>query len=317
MPAAMRESFTVACGACDYVLEVGGGGGSNDRDAAWHLRSLVFAASGDRGGLTERAVLGVFQRLVGRPATEWERGDLAQRARFFEKVHAELDRALTSGRLSVRQRRALFIATPVERTEVESPRAREETTEFIDVFVLAAEVKLIGDTPLIEHEVRVIDPDNGAVVAEAVTDEKGIVRVEVPAAKTYRIEIVDRELAWHGDIAPEAPQSVLRCELVDAFGTCVAHRDVVATTDDGEMTLTTDEAGRIEVPMPLGHVQLQVGDDIFDAHALLPSDQTVYQFVVSSPEEDDGPADDPANRLHRVDTRFDPDADDDSLEEVA
>jgi hypothetical protein len=170
----------------------------------------------------------------------------------------------------------------------------EPEPEPRDVFVLAAEVILVGGTPLIEHPVRVIDPDTLAVVADGLrTDAYGVVRTEVPENKTYRIEIVDRDLEDDAPPLARPAHALLLCQFVDQTGDPLAGRDVVLE----DLTLVTDENGFIEASVHLGHYELEIEGQTFHAHAVLEDDRAVYRFVVTVDHE---PADDPENRLHRL-----------------
>ncbi len=64
-----------------------------------------------------------------------------------------------------------------------------------DVHVIAVEVKTIGGTLLVNHPVRIIDPDTREPIGDTVmTDDKGVLRKVVPEKKTYWIEILGEEL---------------------------------------------------------------------------------------------------------------------------
>lgn len=157
-----------------------------------------------------------------------------------------------------------------------------------ETYWMVAQVKLLGDVPAMEHEVRIIDPDTGETVGEPVmTDEKGVVRVEVPQNKAYLFELADSEPELD-ELAPEQhvdeEHAVLRCRFVRASGEPLADAEINAKLGDMEMVLTTDEEGRIDSPAHLGTYELSYGEQIFHAHALPTSDleheDAVYQFVV-------------------------------------
>ena len=213
-----------------------------------------------------------------------------------------LKHAADTGALVVRRRNARPVIMQVDDTEDVLGPGPEEAPEP-DVYVLAAEVKLIGDTPLIRHAVRVLDPDTGDVVADGLTtDENGIVRTEVPAKKTYRIEIVDRDPDLHVLPTLATKHPVLRCAFVDLAGSPVPDLDVTVKDLDGQAAdYTTDEDGMLEVPAPLGLHEVVVGDDSYWVHTLLHSDgdDDAYEIVVSSKLEDGGDGIDPDDRLTR------------------
>jgi hypothetical protein len=224
---------------------------------------------------------------------------------------ATLDELCRAVAAAVRSERVLAFRTArptsIERAVKIEPLGWEDMpSEEIDVYVLAAEVTLIGGTPLIRHRVRILDAETGEVVVDSLmTDGHGIVRAEVPKQKDYRIEIVDLDCALsHPPHVEESGAGVLRCHFVDEGGAPFAHQTIAAKQGDDELELHTDEDGLIEVPAPLGHYVLKVGDQTFDAHALLigdlERDEHLYRFVVAG-VADDSPADQPQNRMERFD----------------
>ena len=173
-----------------------------------------------------------------------------------------------------------------------------------DKYVIAAEVKAIGDDPLMLHKVRILDPETGAQIGgDLMTDEKGVVRAEVPENKEYRIEIVEEEPEGAPEpVPPEIEPALLRCEFVHLSGEPLAEVEVVATYGDHEIQLVTDARGRIDVPAHLGYYELKVEDETFEAHAIAlqdaESEESFYRFVVGtgeSAEESEGH--DPEERL--------------------
>ncbi|MGZ6141927.1 MAG: hypothetical protein ACXWLM_01255 [Myxococcales bacterium] len=155
-----------------------------------------------------------------------------------------------------------------------------------DVHILAAEVKSTGGTPLVNHDVAIVDPDSGDEVAKAKTDEKGHVRVEVPESKTYRIRILDGD-AMGADLAfePDDKGAALVCHFLDQGGAPIANEKVEATTaGHDKVVLTTDENGRVEMPAMLAAYELKIKDETFQAHALPFADkvkeENLYRFVV-------------------------------------
>ena len=157
-----------------------------------------------------------------------------------------------------------------------------------DTYVVAAEVKTIGDTKLPDHPVRILDPDTGKAVVEGVkTDKEGVVRVQVPEKKDYRIEIVDVPLKID-EPPPPVPHptpAILVCEFEDETGKPIAHEPVeLHSGDTGGGTAETDEHGRLHAPSDLGPVKLKLRDQEMVAHALPIADSedaaNLYRFVV-------------------------------------
>lgn len=168
-----------------------------------------------------------------------------------------------------------------------------------EYYWLVTQVKLLGDVPAIEHEVRLIDPDTGEVVGEPVmTDDQGVLRVEVPQNKAYHIQLVDSEPEAES-MTPEQhvdeEHAILRCQFVHSSGEPLAEAEIHAKLGEDEMVLTTDEEGRIEGPAHLGTYELTWGEQVFHAHALpaeyAEKEEGVFHFVV---EEEAGGEDEPA-----------------------
>jgi hypothetical protein len=144
-------------------------------------------------------------------------------------------------------------------------------------------VRGIGDTPLVRHRVRVLDPDNGEAIGDWLeTDDEGLLQTEVPDDRTYRIEIEDRDPA-EGEapgIDPERSGGMLVCVFTDASGAPIANE----TVDAGEMKLQTDANGRLEAGAGLGPYELKVRGKTFNAHGLPAEDaekeENIYRFVV-------------------------------------
>jgi hypothetical protein len=153
-----------------------------------------------------------------------------------------------------------------------------------DRHVIATVVKGIGDTPLVRHRVRVVDPETGEPVTEWLeTDDGGVLRTEVPEERAWRIEIEDRPAADDEDgpeIDPGREGGIVVCVFTDRSGAPLAGERVEA----GEVALLTDEGGRLEAAASLGPCELKVRGKTFLAHALPASDaekeENVYRFVV-------------------------------------
>jgi hypothetical protein len=167
---------------------------------------------------------------------------------------------------------------------------------------LVAQVKLLGDVPAIEHEVKIIDPDTGETVGEPVmTDDQGVLRVEVPQNKTYHFALTDSEPEFES-MSPEMhaddDHAVLRCQFVHASGEPLKEAEIHAKLGEDEMVLTTDEEGRIEQPAHLGDYELSYGERVFHAHSLptadLEHEHAVYHFVVEDTGETEPAGEEPS-----------------------
>ncbi len=288
-----------------------------------------------RSAAAEPATLMGFRR-----ALEAEGGDAIRLT--DEEVLVKVARLLNAGRwhLShrmVRDRRfppglANRRADPIEPAQ----RVRRAVEEQ-ETFVLAVEVKTIGGTLLLNHPVRVIDPDSGEVVVDEIeTDSAGVVRTRVPEEKTYRVEILDEE--WEHaavGLGDDDAHTLLACRFVDEHGAPVADEVVECESGDHTFEVATDADGRIESPAAPGHYRLRLRGATCDAHTLLRTDCYVtgedgaaqadgdddgepvhYHFVVpataSGAEDDDPDADE--HRLTRDFHGFDGD---ELLENVA
>lgn len=163
-----------------------------------------------------------------------------------------------------------------------------------EIYFISAAVKLIGDVPAVNHEVRLIDPDTGEAVGDILeTDDEGVLRAEVPENKAYHIELVDSEPELES-ASPEQfvddEHAVLRCQFVHASGEPLTEAEIHAKLGETEMVLTTDEDGRIETPAHLGDYELSYGEQVFHAHSLpsseLDHEYAVYHFVVEESESE-------------------------------
>jgi hypothetical protein len=155
-----------------------------------------------------------------------------------------------------------------------------------EVHVIALQLSAIGDTPLIHHPVRVLDPDTGEAVAEATTDEEGVLRVQVPADKNYRIELVDDDADHPAPPRPaEDEAATLLCLFVDAQGNPLANEAIEASIDDERFELHTDTEGKLESPARLAEYELKARGQVFTAHALpleVAKPEHTYRFVVAA-----------------------------------
>jgi hypothetical protein len=156
-----------------------------------------------------------------------------------------------------------------------------------EIYVVAAELKQIGETLLPDHPVRIVDPDSGEQVGkDLVTDDKGVVRAEVPENKPYRIEIVDDSIepAPAKEFHPDLPMAVLACLFLDATGKPLANEPLEVTSNGDAHPMETDEHGRIHADAPLGPCELKMRKQTFVAHALPAADAgkdaNLYRFVV-------------------------------------
>lgn len=311
----MRRVWSLVAGTGRIDLELSGHPAAIDDSARAETRHVIGQIAhafrfGDRDA--RRVVLEICATLGAGSLPSQATHGIDAGSAGLERFTDLLGRAADAGTLVVRrrdvQRVLVHIEAPLE--DALGPEAVDEREP--DVYVLAAEVKLIGDTPLIKHPVRVLDPDTGEVVASGVTDENGIVRTDVPANKTYRIEIVDRDPDLHVLPPLKTKHPVLRCAFVDVAGSPVPDLDVTVKDLDGQAAdYTTDEDGMLVVPAALGLHEVVVGDDSHWVHSLLHSDgdDDAYVIVVASTLEDGGSGIDPDDRLTRS-WEYDDDTDD-------
>jgi hypothetical protein len=188
-------------------------------------------------------------------------------------------------------------------------------TEGEEAYVISAEVRSIGDTLLVNQDVRIIDPDTLEQVGDVITTgDDGVVRAMVPVKKTYRIEIVDQEFEpVELPHDPDDEPAVLLCHFCDESGVPLAYQDVEVQSGDNKFELATDENGRIEAAAQLIPYELKIGDQVFHAHALLwndrEKDENLYRFVVAS----DTPQETPEDHEHSYDAVIDDTIDEDSF----
>ena len=242
---------------------------------------------GDEGAV----LLCQFVELHGSPVAN-EKVEVKAGDDKFELTTDELGRIhspahLGACELTVRNESFIAHALPVAQTEREESIYRFVLGETGpgDVHVLVAEVKGIGDTLLVNHPVRILDPESGAEAAYAVTDAQGVIHVEVPENKTYRIEIVDEESDHAVDPLQTAEErAALICHFVDSSGSPIANEKVEGKSGEESFELTTDENGRIVSPARLDSYELTIRGESFTAHSLPVTDgqkeESVYRFVV-------------------------------------
>ena len=146
-----------------------------------------------------------------------------------------------------------------------------------DVQVISAEVKGLGNTPLPNQMVQIVDPDSREPVGPPVkTDDKGRVVAEVPENKAYDIHIVDDDDLDH--TTPEADHDDLRAtllvELVDRAGAPVANERAQLKDPAGAATeATTGADGRIELhEVQAGAFEIGVKGKTVKAHTLFTED---------------------------------------------
>ena len=282
-----------------------------------------------RGAVAEPGVLAAFRRAL---AAEY--GDVA---RWSEaEVLTRIARLLTEGRWHIahtpggdpRFHPGLANRRPEPRAV--EPRARKTTAPDQETYVLAVEIKTIGGTLLVNHPVRVIDPDTGDIIVDDLdTDGRGVVRTRVPEDKTYRIEILDE--VWDSpdhEFHSDDGLAVLACRFVDEQGVPMADSLVGVKHEDREFELHTDADGRIEAPAAAGPYELRLRGEVFHAHTVLPADVEAdddgdavhYLFVVPAEVDDSASAGTEMEDLHRLERDAwldDDDAWTSSLDEVA
>jgi hypothetical protein len=180
-----------------------------------------------------------------------------------------------------------------------------------EVYVLAVAVKTIGGTPLVNHSVRILDPDTEEQVGERrMTDDDGVLRTTVPRNKTYRIEILDEE--HEPFIEPvdayEEP-AYLICRFIDECGAPVANTKVEVWEDGHCLETVTDAEGKVDCCVHLGPYELKIGEQSFRAHALLSRDLETeehnYRFVVHADGAQDEDPGEFHERLPQYDAPFD------------
>ncbi len=161
-----------------------------------------------------------------------------------------------------------------------------------DEHVLALQLKSIGDTPLVNHPVRIYSLDTGEQVGEGETDAAGLLRASVPKEGNYRIELADDALEPATSAAAtwvtEQPISLV-CAFLDAAGAPVVGESVEATAGGETLALRTDETGRIQSSAFHAPYELKLRGQRFMAHALPssdhPPDGAAYQFVLENAPE--------------------------------
>jgi len=170
------------------------------------------------------------------------------------------------------------------------PAAKAETKREpkpLDVYLIAAQVKSIGGTLLVNHPVRILDEKGRRVGKDLLTDGEGVVRAHVPEPKSYRIEIVDEDLDSASVRLHPETSAVLLCHFVDEAGSPIAGEAVEASAGEDKLQLRTDGAGRLEAAARLGDWQLTIRGQTFLAHALPAADrlqdENLYRFVVGEP----------------------------------
>lgn len=265
-------------------------------DAAWAIEAIPADALGLKADLLR--VLEHLQAYFGcTPRTT------------VAELRTAVVRAIRDGGLVVYRARPPILSGSVVAVAQLPPKETYQEEQPLDMYVIAPELSFLGAgvTPLIQHQVRVLDPETGEVVVDwRTTDDKGVIRAEVPENKSYRIEMMDLDLPLHRPPMPEEPPlAVLFCLFVDESGAPITGEDVVVTHPDGhDWHYSTDDDGRLDVSCRLGHYTLKIRDQELDAHAVLPrdraSEENAYRFVLAS-DADHGPADDPLNRLERYD----------------
>lgn len=206
---------------------------------------------------------------------------LALRTDASGKVEAHVQ--LAACELKIREHTFTAHAIPAADRETESALHLFVVGEPADVHVIAVEVKGLGGTPLANHRVRVLDPETGEPIGDWLeTDDAGVLRTRVPDERTWRIEILDEDLEAAA-AQPTLPETsaLLRCQFVDREGRPVPNEPVEAAVDDDQLSLRTDENGRIDAPARLAAYRLTIRGQSFTAHALTAADaESVYRFVL-------------------------------------
>jgi hypothetical protein len=221
---------------------------------------------------------------VGGEAVEASVGDQKIDLRTDENGRIEAPAHLASYELKIRNHS--FTAHAVPLTEKDASPYRFVVGEPRDAHVIAMEVKGLGDTPLPNHKVRVVDPDTGVPVSDWLeTDDQGVLRTQVPDDRTYRVEIFDDSIEARAPLLKQDEMpAVLLCHFVDAAGAPLANEPVEASIGGDKLQLSTDENGRIEAPARLADYQLTIRGQAFTAHAVPAADrakdENLYRFIV-------------------------------------
>ncbi len=245
---------------------------------------------------TRQNMVEIYESISGIPVVvgRWTRGyDLHGRIKSrlveaFQRGDLVIMRAPHVGNVPVAARKPETVAEP-EGAVAEIQPAREE-----EIYVIATEVRTIGDTVLANHKVRIIDPDTGkAVGSPKMTDENGVVRAVVPENKNYRIEILDEDAIPQSPppLPADYPQGVLICHFVDEAGNPITNEQVEVSSGDDRFDVITDADGRIEAPALLAAYDVEVRGETFTAHPLLWKDredeENVYRFIVGTADSQD------------------------------
>jgi len=151
-----------------------------------------------------------------------------------------------------------------------------------DVQVIVAEVKGIGDVPLANQKVQVVDPDSQEPVGDpVVADEKGKIVVLVPENKAFDLHIVDDDPGI--DHPPHLDPNIkdgqddrafMFLQVVNPDGSPVAGEKLSLKSADGKTTHddTTNDKGTIEVEVPPGVYEVSVKGKTLKASTLYFSD---------------------------------------------
>jgi len=162
-------------------------------------------------------------------------------------------------------------------------------------FHIEIALRAAGGTPLAHERVRIHDPDTGQPVGEpAVTDEKGVLRANVPEEKDYQVVVEndapeDHHLPALGDHLgghePSSTQhSMLSVELLDAARAPVKGEKVHVKGEQGEFDAVTDDEGCIHELAEPGAYTLTVKGKSVTAHTIFQEDrqgsEVPYRFVL-------------------------------------
>jgi uncharacterized Zn-binding protein involved in type VI secretion len=152
-----------------------------------------------------------------------------------------------------------------------------------DKLVLAANLKGIGDVPMVGELFDVIDPDTGSAIGQVQPDKDGNVRAYVLEDKNYELRlaspIVEPEPGEDAQEHERDHQFHLFVELLDEHALPMGNVEVRVSGDGvTEFTTWTDEYGHVDVPVPPGVYDLKVKDKTFRTNSILVRDLVEHNF---------------------------------------
>src|SRR5262245_42648403 len=142
-----------------------------------------------------------------------------------------------------------------------------------DVFVIAVEMKTIGGTPLVEHDVKIIDPDDSHVVETIKTDARGVLRAQVKKSKKYRLEVVDDDegepMPGAALAGPDDSEAILVLKITSIAKKPLASKKVHVKGQGDDFEIVTDEDGIGHALAHLGPHDVEIRGKAYKVHARL------------------------------------------------